>query len=137
MHTAVPRKNTAVPAPMSPVLGESLVDEPPDFAVVVVLFAVVVEVVDEDVLVVSEAVVVSVAFETMTSSIAVVVTAVVVISVDWLLCLEMFSRPKPAITFSDGVIGFMTKKRRITIVNPTNIPHDITVILVDFFNLLK
>ena len=76
MHTAVPRKNTAVHAPMSPVLGESFFDEPPDFAVVVVLFAVVVEVVDEDVLVVSEAVVVSVA---EVSEDVVVVSEVVVV----------------------------------------------------------
>ena len=49
----------------------------------------------------------------------------------------MLSRPKLEISFSDGVIGNITKKVRITAVSAIKQPHETRVILVDFFRLLK
>ena len=68
--------------------------------------------------------------------VAVVVTAVVGLVLCG-SCLYMLSRPKLDIIFSDGVIGNITKKVRITAVSAIKQPQETRVILVDFFRLLK
>ena len=51
--------------------------------------------------------------------------------------LMIFSRPKLEMTFSEGVTGKNTKKVRIAAASAIKQQQDTTVILVDFFRLLK
>ena len=53
------------------------------------------------------------------------------------LPLETLSLPKLAITFSDGVMGNITKNININSGSAIKPPHEIMVILVDFLRFAK